>query len=80
MASGHRYSQTMDIKDKDKPILLRPGVTHREADFQGNAKHITLPPESILRSEKGDLGNSVIPDFEPRPLSHAGKPFVLKSK
>lgn len=60
----------------DEPVLLEPGVMHREADFHGNAKFYTLPPEAKRRADKGDLGLSVIKDFDPRPLSHSGVPFV----
>lgn len=62
----------------DEPVVLRPGVMHRETDALGNAKWLTLPPEAKERADKGDLGLSVIPGFEPRPLSHSGLPFVLK--
>lgn len=62
----------------DEPVVLRPGVMHREADAPGNAKWYMLPPEAKERADKGDLGLSVIPGFEPKPLSHSGKPFVLK--
>lgn len=64
----------------DTPITIRPGVTHREADFHGNAKHLALPPEAPERSDNGDLGLTVIPGFEPRPLSKPGQPFELKPK
>jgi hypothetical protein len=62
----------------DSPVLLRPGVTHRETDYHGNDKHLAIPPEHPERAEKGDLGLESIPDFESRPLSHTGKPFTLK--
>ena len=60
----------------DQPILLRPGVAHRETDFHGNDKWYALPPEHKERADKGDLGLSVIPGFDPRPLSHSGLPFA----
>lgn len=60
----------------DEPVLERPGVMHREADFHGNAKYLSLPPESPERASKGDLGNSIIPDFDSKPLSHSGLPFT----
>jgi hypothetical protein len=60
----------------DVPVLDRPGVMHREADFHGNAKWYALEPDSPERREKGDLGLTTIKDFEPRPLSHAGSPFA----
>lgn len=60
----------------DEPVLIRPGVVHREADFHGSAKWLTLPPEAKERTDKGDLGfGGMAP---PRPLSHGGKPFKLK--
>ena len=62
----------------DTPISIRPGVVYRESDYHGNAKHLALPPEHPERSEKGDFGLESIQDFESRPLSHTGKPFVLK--
>lgn len=62
----------------DTPILLRPGVMHREADYHGNAKHLALPPEHPERADKGDLGETVIPGLETKPLSHPGLPFELK--
>jgi len=64
----------------DEPVLLSPGVMHREADFHGNAKHYGLPPEAKLRADKGDLGLSVMPGFECRPLTKPGTPYNLKSK
>lgn len=60
----------------DEPVLLEPGVMHREADYHGNAKFYTLPPEDPLRANKGDLGLSVIPNFDSRALSHDGVPFA----
>jgi len=62
----------------DEPVLLRPGVMHRETDAPGNAKWYALPPESKERSDKGDLGLSLILHFETAPLSHPGSPFLLK--
>ncbi|MEE9592238.1 MAG: hypothetical protein V3W28_01505 [Thermoplasmata archaeon] len=62
----------------DQPIVLRPGVMHRESDYHGSGKHYALEPEHPERAEKGDLGLSTIEDFESRPLSHEGLPFVLK--
>lgn len=64
----------------DQPVLLRDGVMHREADYHGNAKHYGLPPEHPERAKKGDLGMEDIQDFDSRPLSHTGLPFVLKGK
>ena len=61
----------------DEPIILRPGVTHRESDYPGSMKHLALEPEHEERKKKGDLGLSNIPDFEPRPLT-GPKPFKLK--
>ena len=64
----------------DQPILLRPGVMHRESDWHGSAKHYALSPEHPERAKKGDLGLMDIQDFPSRPLSHAGLPFVLKGR
>jgi hypothetical protein len=60
----------------DQPITIRPGITHREVDFHGNAHHLAIPPEHPERAAKGDLGLSVISDFEPRPLSTPEPPFA----
>ncbi len=62
----------------DQPVLLRPGVMHRESDFHGSAKHLALEPGHPERAAKGDLGLSEIDDFPSRSLSHTGLPFVLK--
>jgi len=62
----------------DEPILERPGVIHKENGYSGNAANIALPPEHPERAEKGDLGLTNIPDFEPKPLSHGGLPFDIK--
>jgi hypothetical protein len=64
----------------DEPVVLRPGVMHRESDYPGNAKWYALPPEAPERAEKGDLGNSIIPGFEPRPLGVPGAPapYVIR--
>jgi len=64
----------------DEPSIERQGLMHRESDAPGNAKWLALPPESKDRADKGDLGNLIIPGFEPRPLSHPGLPFVIKEK
>ncbi len=40
----------------DQPVVLRPGVMHREADSLSDAKHYALPPEHPERAAKGDLG------------------------
>jgi hypothetical protein len=60
----------------DTPILIRPGVMHREASMHGNGHWYSLPPEHPERRAKGDLGSQHIPDFEPRPLTHSGSPFA----
>lgn len=60
------------------PPLPEPGVIAREKDRPGNASRGHVPPEHPIRSNKGDLGSTVIPGADPRPLSHSGKPFVLK--
>lgn len=77
--SGER-SVKNPIMPVDEPVLERPGVMHRETDYQGNDKFYALPPESKERARKGDLGNAFIKDFEPRPLTHKGLPFVIKEK
>lgn len=64
----------------DQPVLLRPGVMHRESDCHGSGKHYALPPEHPERAKKGDIGLSDIADMPSRPLSHAGLPFVLKER
>ncbi len=45
----------------DEPIVLRPGVMHREADFHAGARHYALPPEHPERAAKGDLGFAGLP-------------------
>lgn len=62
----------------DKPIEIRPGVMHREADFHGSEKWYALPPEAAERTAKGDIGLSSIKNFESRALTSAGAPFTLK--
>jgi len=75
---AHSYGNTgMPV---DTPILIRPGVTHKESDFHGNGKHYALPPEHPERSAKGDLGLSVIPGLETKPTDYPGLPFELKPK
>lgn len=64
----------------DTPILLRPGVIHKESDYHGAAKHISIPPEHPERTKKGDLSMVDIPGLESRPLTKPGLPFVLKGK
>jgi hypothetical protein len=59
----------------DQPREIRPGVMHRETDWQGSGKWYALPPEAPERAAKGDLGLSTIKDFESRPLTSAGLPF-----
>jgi hypothetical protein len=61
----------------DSPVIERPGVMHREADFHGNAKWLALPPEDPERARKGDLGETIIPGLETEPLSHPGLPFFI---
>jgi len=59
----------------DEPVLARPGVTHRESDFHGNAKFLAQPPEDPERAAKGDLGLSIIPGLETKPLTAGGVPW-----
>lgn len=63
----------------DQPVLLRPGVMHRESDFHGSMKHYALEPEHPERTKKGDLGLTDIQDFESRSLT-GGFPFTLKGR
>lgn len=60
----------------DTPRMIKPGVSQHEADFHGSAKWYALPPEAPLRQEKGDLGLSVIKDFDSKPLTTPGAPFA----
>lgn len=60
----------------DEPVLLKPGVMHREADYHGNAKYYALPADAPLRLAKGDLGLENIAGFESRALEHPGLPFA----
>jgi len=65
----------------DEPVLLRPGVMHREADFHGAASHYALPPEHAERADKGDLGLEKIPGFDSRAsFESPGEPFASLSK
>ena len=50
----------------DEPVILRDGVTHREADFHGSAHWLYVSPEHPERAAKGDLGMAHIKNFEPR--------------
>lgn len=59
----------------DQPREIRPGVMHRETDWQGSAKWYALPANHPERTAKGDLGMDPIPGFEPRPLTTPGLPF-----
>ena len=63
----------------DKPIEVRPGVMHREADFHGSTgKWYSLPPESADRAAAGDLSMTSIKGLESRALTSPGLPFTLK--
>ena len=63
----------------DKPIEIRPGVMHKEADFHGNTgKWYSLPPESADRAAAGDLSMTSIKGLESRALTSPGLPFSLK--
>lgn len=63
----------------DKPIEIRPGVMHREADFHGfTGRWYALPPEAADRARNGDLSMTTIKDFEPRALTSPGAPYLLK--
>lgn len=63
----------------DTPMVERPGVIHREADFHGNMSQLHVPPTDPSRAEKGDLAQEV-PELgrglTESGLSHAGKPFA----
>ena len=80
MASPNLKNAAGNLPIGTTPTLEAPGVTHREADYPGNGSFgfESVPPESILRSAKGDLGNSIIPHFESRALTGPGLPFTLK--
>ena len=60
----------------DQPREIRPGVMHRESDWQGSGKWYALPPDHPERTAKGDIGLGTIKDFEPRPLTSPGLPFT----
>lgn len=62
----------------DQPILLRPGVMHREADWHGRDAWYALPPDHPERARKGDLSMTNIKDFESRALTSPGAPYRLK--
>lgn len=53
MATKATYNSSIPA---DQPIVLRPGVMHREADSLGHARHYALPAEHPERAQKGDLG------------------------
>ena len=67
---------SLPVVPHDTPILIRPGIMHREADFHGGGRAYVLPPEHPERQVKGDLGAETVRDFEPRALSHSGLPFA----
>jgi hypothetical protein len=67
---------TLPVVPHDTPILVRPGVMHREADVFAGGKAYLLAPEHPERIAKGDLGSEFIKDFAPRALSHSGAPFA----
>lgn len=60
----------------DEPVLERPGVTHREADFHGSAKNLALPPEHPERAAKGDIGGTGRPPSDYSFESAAPFPFA----
>jgi hypothetical protein len=60
----------------DQPREIRPGVMHRETDWQGSGKWYSLPADSMERQAKGDLGLSSIRNFESRSLTTPGLPFA----
>lgn len=62
----------------DQPIVLRPGVKLREADWQGGGRWYALPPDAPERAAKGDLSMTNIKDFESRALTSPGAPYRLK--
>ena len=69
---------TMMTYPLDQPSVLAQGFALRESDAPGNAKWLALPPESPERAAKGDLSMSHIANFEPRPLTTPGVPYVLR--
>jgi hypothetical protein len=60
----------------DQPREIRPGVMHAETNWQGSGKWYSLPPDSMERQAKGDLGLSHIRDFESRPLTSPMLPYA----
>lgn len=62
----------------DQPRLIRPGIKLKEADFHGSAARLAVPPENPDRAHAGDLSMTNIKNFESRPLTTPGAPYVLK--
>lgn len=60
----------------DTPRTIAPGELAPERNAPGNAQWLSLPPEAPQRAAKGDLGMSVIKDFDSRPLTSPGAPFT----
>lgn len=65
MVSGTGSRATPTVPG-DVPKILRPGVSHREADYHGAAHQLYVSPEHPERAAKGDLGMDVIADFGSR--------------
>ncbi len=66
----------------DTPISIAPGVTHRETDFQGDAKFGFVQSEdgTIEGRLKGDRGWQDLNTSMPRIAVNGGSPFAnLKS-
>jgi len=64
----------------DEPVLIRPGVTHREADFHGSMKQIALEPEHPERAAKGDVGFASMKPSDYSFESEAPFPFANLKK
>lgn len=61
----------------DVPRVNAEGDFAPEKDMLQNAKWLAKSPESPQRASKGDLGLSFIKDFESRPLTTPGLPFII---
>jgi hypothetical protein len=70
MAATNFFTYPLDV-----PHIEGPGFVHRESAAPGNDSHQYVPPEHAIRREKGDIGLSVIKDFDPRSLTAGGVPW-----
>lgn len=62
----------------DTPRQIRPGVLYREADWHGSDRWAAVPEGSADNLRAGNLSTANIPNFESRPLTTPGAPYVLK--